>query len=1037
MRPRRRCRWIAAVLPLLAFAPVALAGQQGTIRGQIVERESLAPLANATVQVADTEIGALSDQQGRFSLSVPAGTHQVRVTLIGYETAVRSVTVGAGETVETTVRMNVSTLELGGITVTTLAARETRREELGTDIESLNAEVAVDRGAVTSFSDLLNARATGVSIDASSGEAGTASKVRVRGQVSLTQSNTPLVYLDGVRVSNATGTGPGAIDFGDGPTISRLDDINPRDIASVEVIKGPTAAALYGAEAASGVLVLTTKSGSTGEPRFSLTAEQGFKNDHTEYPDNFYNLTANTGRTDIDAPELQQWRPVLNEVTGEVFLRDNPLENPHTDPFEKGFTGDYTLSLRGGSDDVTYYGSGGFRTDDGVLPNNKAERVTARGNLSARLSDDLEFSFSSGFMRNEVRYNGSGRSALGMLTSAMAGLPLFSFGRAPDGGAGDCMATLLFGLDEGLCTGRQGNLTANFDELATIENSQEVFRFIPSAQFRFSPTDWFSNRLTFGLDYAQTQDRNLVPLDPDRPFGTESEGLIIDNRTSSLITTLDYAGTVTAALSEDLSSSTTAGFQLFGSETELVGCEGNGFSAPNAIACDAALTFSGVSNRVEINEVGGFLQEQLSYRDYLFATGAVRIDDISSLGENEGLIVSPSVNLSAVLSSMPFWNVEAVNNLRLRFAFGTAAQSPAPFAAARTFRPVRLTDESGNELPGVSLLDPGNPDLKAEENREFEAGFDAGFMENRLALKLTYFDNTLTDGILSRRVAPSTGFSGPQFINIGEVTNHGIEASLNALVMNREDVRWDVTFQLSTQDSKITDLGGLAPILLGAQVDGMLHEGFAPGSYYGPLIVDAERDEDGSIVPGSVEFAPGNLDISGRPNFRFFGRPDPTNMQSLSTTVTLFDRLRLFTLFDRSAGHRKMNDTQGTRTPFIQNISGSRQFALRQAESTPEIQAAMELDIADAAQVFVHDADFVKWREVTVQYDLPERLLGSVIPVNRASLSLGARNLATITDYPGLDPELSVGGGRDDFTSGDFFEQPPPRSFWGRLSLVF
>lgn len=1035
MRPLRRFRWIAAFLPLLV--PSFLVGQQGTIRGQVVEREGLAPLANATVQVVDEETGALTDQQGRFSLQVPAGTHQIRVTLIGYETAVRSASVEAGDTEELTIRLNVSTLQLGEITVTTLAARETRREELGTDIESLNAQVAVDKGAVSSFSDLLNARATGVSIAASSGEAGTASKVRVRGQVSLTQSNTPLVYLDGIRVSNATGTGPGAIDFGDGPTISRLDDINPRDIASVEVIKGPTAAALYGAEAASGVLVLTTRSGSSGEPRFSLTAEQGFKNDHTEYPDNFYNLTANTGRTDLDAAELQQWRPVLNSATGDVFLRDNPLENPHTDPFGKGFTGDYNVSVRGGSEDVTYYGSGGFRTDGGVLPNNEAERVTARGNMQAELSDVLELSFNSGFVRNEVRYNGSGRSALGVMTNAMGGLPEFSFGTTPDGGAGDCMATVLSGLDESLCVGRQGNLTANFDKLASIENSQEVFRFIPSAQLRYSPADWLSNRLTMGLDYAQTRDRNLIPLDPDRPFGTESEGLIIDNRTTALITTLDYASTATASLSDDLSSSTTAGVQLFSSETELVGCEGNGFSAPNAIACDAALTFSGVSNRVEINEVGGFLQEQLNYRDYLFATGAIRLDDISSLGENEGLIISPSVNLSAVLSSMPFWNVEAINNLRLRFAFGTAAQSPAPFAAARTFRPVRLTDESGNELPGVSLLDPGNPDLKAEQNREFEAGFDAGFMDNRLALKVTYFDNTLTDGILSRRVAPSTGFSGPQFVNIGEVTNQGVEASLNALVTNRDDIRWDVTFQFSTQDSQITDLGGLAPILLGAQVDGMLHEGFAPGSYYGPLITDAERDDDGSIIPASVEFAAGNLDISGRPNYRFFGRPDPTNMQSLSTTVTLFDRLRFFTLFDRSAGHQKMDDTQGTRTPFIQGISGSRQFAMRQVESSPEIQAAMEMDIADGAQVFVHDADFIKWREVTLQYDLPERWLGSVLPVNRASVTLGARNLATITDYPGLDPELSVGGGRDDFTSGDFFEQPPPRAFWARLSLVF
>lgn len=1040
MIPRKRSIRLSCLLSLLSLLlliPADTAAQQSTIRGEVTDRENLAPIANATVQVVDTDLGALTDQNGRFTLEVSPGTHQIRVTMIGHQTAFRTVTVDEGESVDLTIRLPVSTVQLEELTVTTLAARETRREELGTDIESLNAEAAVEQGAIGSFSNLLNARATGVSVNFSSGESGTASKVRVRGQVSLTQSNTPLVYLDGVRVSNATGTGPGAIDFGGGPTISRLDDINPRDIATVEVIKGPTAAALYGAEAASGVLVLTSRKGTVGTPRITLAAEQGLKADHTAYPDNYYNLTRNTGRTDMDAPELQQWRPIRNEATGDVFLRDNPLENAHTDPFRKGFTGDYTLSLRGGVEDVSYFGSGSFRTDEGVLPNNDAERLTGRANLQADLGERIDVAFNTGFIRNRVRYNGSGRSALGFMTNAGAGLPQFSYGTTPSGEPGDCMGTLLFGMDESLCEGRQGNLTANFDKLSTIENTQETYRFIPSVQLRSRPTDWFSTRLTLGLDLVQTRDRNLVPLDPDRPFGTESQGVIIDNRTTGINTTVDYAGTISAELSDDLTSSTTAGFQLFGSETEVVGCEGQGFSAPNAIACDAALTFSGVSNRVEINEMGGFLQEQLSYRDYLFGTAAVRVDDISSLGENEGLIVSPSVNVSAVLSSMPFWNLDEVNNFRLRLAYGTAAQSPAPFAAARTFRPVRLTDETGGELPGVSLLDPGNPDLKAEKNQEFEAGFDAGFLDNRFSLKFTYFDNKLTDGILARRVSPSTGFSGEQFVNIGAVTNRGVEAQLNALAMNRENIRWDMSLQFSTQASKITDMGGLAPILLGAQVNGMLHEGFAPGSYYGPVIVNAERDANGDIVPESIEFAPGDLAVSGRPNFRYLGRPDPTNQQSLSTTLTLFDRLRVFTLLDRAAGHQKMNDTQGTRTPFIEGISGSREFALRQAESSPEDQAAMELDIADGAQVFVEDADYIKWRELTIGYEFPRSWLNALGPVQNATLTLGARNLATITDYSGLDPELSVGGGRDNFTSGDFFEQPPPRSYWARVNLVF
>ena len=454
----------------------------------------------------------------------------------------------------------------------------------------------------------------------------------------------------------------------------------------------------------------------------------------------------------------------------------------------------------------------------------------------------------------------------------------------------------------------------------------------------------------------------MFPLDPDRPFGPNSDGLIDDRRVTDRILTFDYAGTITRQLSDVLRSTSTVGAQYFSTETELVGCSGEGgFASNTAIACDAALTFSGRSDKVENIEIGGLFQQQLGYNEYLFATGGLRVDDNSAFGENEDAIWSPSFNVSAVLSSMPFWGVDpaAINNLRFRVAWGTAAQAPEPFAQARTLRPVRLADPGGGQLTGVSLLDPGNPDLTAERNAEWEVGFDSRLLNDRVGLKLTYYNQQTTDAIVQTNVAPSSGFSGPRFVNLGEIENQGFEALLDAQLVQTDRALWEAQLRLSTQDPIITSLGDQPPILFGLGADHqMFREGFAPGAYWGVVVESAERDAEGNILPESIVFAPGNVGDPNFPDHRYLGRAEPSNEQSLSTTLTLFENLRIYTLFDRAGGFVKLNDSDAFRSPFIPETSGSRRFAMRQAESTPEVQAMMELGGAARNAVFIEDASF-------------------------------------------------------------------------------
>lgn len=624
-----------------------------------------------------------------------------------------------------------------------------------------------------------------------------------------------------------------------------------------------------------------------------------------------------------------------------------------------------------------------------------------------------------------------------MVTNAGAGLPLFSFAADPSGGRGDCLATVLLGLPESGCEAREGNLTASFDKLETVRNEQDVNRFVGSVNTSWTPAGWLTGRVVLGVDLNETQNVNLVPLDPDRPFGANSEGLRRQEEITERVFTLDAGLTGSWNLTDDVSISSSAGTQVFRNRTESIGCEGRQFSSPGANSCDAALDFDGSSGIVESFEVGGFFQQQVSYRDYLHATGAVRLDDNSTFGEEEGVILSPSANTSVVLSSMPFWNVEEVSNLRVRFAWGKAAQAPQAFAKGRFFEPIRVVQDGESRI-GVQPADPGNPELSAERSEEFEAGLDAGFFDGRGGLSVTYYDSKTTDAILPTNVPPSTGFTGTKFVNIGALENHGFEVSLDARVLQEEDVTWDVRLQHSTQDSEITDLGGIPPILFGLGADHqMFREGFAPGAYWAHEVASAERDENGDIVPGSVEMRPGDVGDPDRPLDRHQGRPFPGNQQSLSTNVTLFGRLTLSTLFDRAGDYVKIDLSQEFRSPFIPGTSVSELYAMRQDLLSPEEQAAMEGTEFTNNGLFIHDATHVKWREATLRYELPPALTGLVAPLDAASLTVGGRNLATFTDYGGLDPELSFDGGRDSFNAAEFFTQPPGRTFFARLDVVF
>jgi hypothetical protein len=580
-------------------------------------------------------------------------------------------------------------------------------------------------------------------------------------------------------------------------------------------------------------------------------------------------------------------------------------------------------------------------------------------------------------------------------------------------------------------------LFASFDNLARFDQEQKWNRLIASTTVRWRPFGWLSQRLVAGVDLIETKDRNFVPRDPVA-FAGFSDGFVTDIGSQNRIITLDYAATASFDVDNSFSSSTTLGAQFFDRKLEVVGCSGQGLSSETTIACQSALTFQGVSFREPLREVGAFLQQAFGFQDYLFVTGGARVDDVSSFGEEQDPIVSPSANLSWVISGMPFWN-SASTDLRFRFAWGKAAQAPFPFVADRAFQPTRI-ELDGSEVVGLTTLRPGNPDLSAERIEEFEVGVDGGFLSNRINYTFTYFDQKITDAILAVPSPPSAGFNAPAFVNIGAVQNDGFEATVGGLIFDKESFTWDASFSAWTNNPIITDLGDQAPVVgcqpgSGRGDTGLFVEGLAPGTLCGIIVESAERDASGNIVEESIVFAPGNVE-GGTENLRALGPQEPTNEQTFQTTFTLFRKLRIFALINRRGGHMKFNQNRHFLNPFIEDFSQRRLFSFRQVESSPEEQAMLELGrglAIESIAVATTDADFTRWRVLSLTYDLPRGFLGT----EYSSVTLAVQNLALWTDYEGIDPELRVAGGADTFNGVDFASQGLVRTLTARVSLTW
>ena len=955
---RRRLAVFIALALLVGTerATAQAVGGDGTVAGTVVAAGTEAPISDVVILVQGTRLVTRSDPNGRFRLTGLTGTEvTLEARRIGFRLATVRAVVGPQPV---SIVLTVTPLELDAVVVTGQVGAVERRA-VGNAVTTIDASNELRTSGAGTLGSLINGRAPGVVVTSGTGRAGTGTSLSIRGRSTLSLSQQPLIYIDGVRVSNDVNTGPRTQG---GLVVSRLDDIAPEDIESIEIIKGPAAGTLYGTEAANGVVQIITKKGGAGAPSMTASVRHG-----AQWFQNAENRMATNYARDASG-NIVTWNAVRAEEA-----RGTPL-------FKTGSLQGYAVNLRGGRRDLSYYLASSYDRDSGIEPNNRIGRYTGHANLTVAPSERYDVTTSLHVVKGKSLLGAD--YGLGRFFNAQYGSPLAASGPT------------------------RGFFLAPPEALdAYLLNSQAINRFTGSVQVNHRPFQWFAHRLTVGFDQTAEDNQALRNfLSPQfAPFFSPVDalgGINQDLREVSYVTA-DYSGTATNLLRPQLKSAFSMGAQFYRRRTDLTQITASQFPAPDLTTAVAAAIRTGTQDFVSNTTLGMFVQEQLAWRDRVFVTGALRVDNNSAFGSDVKLATYPKLSASWVVSDEGFWGVGAVDQLRLRAAYGRSGQQPEAFAALQTYSP----STGPNDRPILTPQFPGNPGLKPERGEEIEAGFEASLLR-RIGIDFTYFSKHTRDAILQRASAPSGGFPNPQFVNIGLVSNRGFELAVNANAFTRRNIAWDIGASVATTTDRIEDMGGLPFITVGLPFH-RNQVGFPIGGFFTKVVTSADYDPAtkraiNAMCDGGVDNRPGGAPVPcATAPMLFYGTITPKMSGAVTSALALGRWVKLNALADFRQGNKLFNADL-----FNRCIS----FGVCEAIVSPEsadprelytYQNGGSLTVSDA---FIGNASFWRLREVSATLTGPEKW-ARYLNASAVTLTLAGRNLHTWTKYPGLDPE--------------------------------
>ena len=1012
----RRSLW--SVLTGALFLAPPLLAQQTTITGRVTDGGTNAPLNGARVQITGTTAVATTNAQGTYTLQTTQCCNlELRVVALGYASTTRSLEVTAGQsfTVDWPLRAVPFALE----EIVTTAVGEQLTRELGNAVSRIDAASLTQTAPVASMTDVLGGgRVAGVTVLANDGTPGAGSRVRIRGLSSASLSNDPLIYIDGIRVSER---GVPLSIYAGGGSPSFMNDLNPEEIESIEIVKGPSAATLYGTQAANGVIRVTTKKGKAGPARWQVYGEYGKVKDVTDYPGLYYSAQANGN-------QCLPWQQAQGLCTIAQLHTRNLFDEEQFTPRRDGYRYQIGTNVSGGTDAARYFLSAEYEDQMGQIkmPVNEIEflketrgvddipdyqknpstlkKVNLRANVGANLGSKADVNASIGYVYNDNLIPQTGDNLEGVIG-----------------------ATILASADP------RRDLPYDFARPA-YGLSHTLYRksdhFTPSLTANYRALNWLTLRGTAGLDYLGYRDEDLARNGEACPFCGFDQGTRSLNRFTGTKVSAEIGATATFNITQSIGSKTAIGGQ-FNKDVVRTTLNNGTILPPGGETFSGAAVKNSSEQTVEFRTLGTYIEQQFSFKDKFFLTGAIRIDQNSAFGQENRSATYPKVSASWVAIENP--ESGFLNSVRLRGAYGQSGQQPGALAAITYFGPVPATIFGQGALPGVTIGGLGNTAVKPERSAEVEAGFDASLWRDRITAEVTYYDKKTTDALINRELPGSLGSVATRVENVGTVTNKGWEVSLLGRILDKSSFSWDLGVEFATNKNRLEELAPGVPPLTGF---GYRNAPDYPlfGQWWPTMTGYQDANNNGIIEPlycpdGTPD---GTCEISVTDTAVFLGSTVPTRTLGFSSSFGFFqNRLRVLTLVDYKGGYVNHNINGLFQCAFQQNCREVNDPNASLFDQARSIAGPL------AFGGFAEKADFVRLRELSVSYELPTSWV-RFLRGRSASVTVTGRNLALWTDFTSWDPELSTPSGlAGDASAYNFVQTGQPRSFIFRVNLGF
>lgn len=977
------------LLLLYVLLSPTLAFTQIKISGRVTEAGTNNPLQGVTVAEEGTNHLTQTDADGRFSISVTSSQAKLVISYVGYVPQ----TVDASNNVS--VSLAVDNTKLSEVVVTGLAS-SVKRSNLANAVASVSGKDIVGTTVQSTVDGALYGKFTGANISANSGAPGGGISVKLRGITSLVANSQPLFIVDGIYYDNSSinaglnavskAAGQGSIQFQDDPS-NRVADLDPQDIDRIEILKGASAAAIYGSRAAGGVVIITTKRGRSGKPRIEIDHSIGVQMQLRKL-----------GQREWDATKVQasfgaSGLAYYTASGGKTYNYEKELYGNH------GLMNNTRLSVSGGNERTTYYAGFTRKDDEGIVKRTGYQKSSFRLNLTQKITNSIDLALNANYVESEANRgyfnNDNTSTTLGISfvsTPSWANLYPDANGNYPN----------------------NPFAPSNFVQTRDlVTNKEKVNRTLMGANATWKVFHNNTHDLKIiargGIDYYTL---NTIAIFPQElQFEKDGNGT---NGASIYGTTITRNSNYNLFAVDEFKPNNTLSFRtqlgvteenvninnVINTATQLIGTQTN-VNQAGSIQVTQAKTLQ--------RDRGFFVQEEFNYNDIAIITAGLRADKSSRNGDANKLYYYPKLSGALNIHQLASWDPDKISQLKVRAAYGQSGNF-APFGAIYTpLVPVVFNGSTGSLIG----LTQGNESLGPEKQSELETGFDVGILHNKVTIEFTYYRKKVEDLLLNVQIPTSTGFSF-DWKNVATIQNKGIEIGLTAIPINKNLWKWTSGVNFWKNDAEVTRLDVPA---------------FNTGAFGATL--GTYRIQKGKSPTQIVGIAGPGDKVDPESGLAVFGDAEPDFQMSFMENVT-YRNWEFSVLMHWKQGGKNIN-----LSTLLSDIFGtSPDYDKKSLDPTGALtNGPFRLNaLGTTAAPWVEDAGYFRVREIGLSYHLPKEWFRKIADVK---VGFSGRNLINKFKYNSYDPEVSNFGTNAISSNVEVTPFPSAKSFNFDLSVIF